>query len=61
MFRFARVLPIFMLFILLPAGPLLAQFKTPVEMASLRPGNGLVWQRTSPTLEKPEGPVLYQL
>src|SRR5215470_8746026 len=61
MFRFARLLPVFILPVFLPAGqlhaqslsaqsPLLAQSKTPVEMASLRPGNGLVWQRSSPTL-----------
>src|SRR5215470_18806180 len=31
------------------------------QMASLRPGHGLVWQRTSPTVQQPDGPVLYQL
>src|SRR5260370_9253180 len=31
------------------------------QMASLHPNNGLVWQRTSPTVQKPDGPVLYQL
>src|SRR5260370_22375880 len=30
-------------------------------MASLRPGRELVWQRTSPSAEKPDGPVLYQI
>jgi len=33
----------------------------PLQMASLRPGRELVWQRTSPSAEKPEGPVLYQI
>src|SRR5260370_6834713 len=33
----------------------------PVQMASLRPGRELVWQRTSPSAEKPDGPVLYQI
>jgi hypothetical protein len=66
MFSFARLISVFILFVFLPLDQLLAQSKTIVEMASLRlhpgnPGNGLVWQRTSPTLEKPEGPVLYQL
>jgi len=31
------------------------------QMASLRPGGGLAWQRTSPTIQQPDGPVLYQL
>jgi hypothetical protein len=31
------------------------------QMASLRPGHGLVWQRTSPSVQQPDGPVLYQL
>ncbi|HTD23955.1 MAG TPA: hypothetical protein VK738_14960 [Terriglobales bacterium] len=31
------------------------------QMASLRPGHGLMWQRTSPTVPQPDGPVLYQL
>src|SRR5713101_9420622 len=31
------------------------------QVASLHSNNGLVWQRTSPTLQKPDGPVLYQL
>src|SRR5229473_6336731 len=33
----------------------------PLQMASLRPGKELVWQRTSPSAEKPDGPVLYQI
>jgi hypothetical protein len=31
------------------------------QWASLRPGRGLVWQRTSPSVQQPDGPVLYQL
>src|SRR5712692_3068890 len=31
------------------------------QVASLHSNNGLVWQRTSPTAQKPDGPVLYQL
>jgi len=31
------------------------------EIASLRPGHSLVWQRTSPSVQQPDGPVLYQL
>src|SRR5713101_9610499 len=31
------------------------------QMASLHPNGGLLWQRTSPTIQKPDGPVLYQL
>src|SRR6516162_2044117 len=31
------------------------------ELASLRPGPQLRWQRVSPTVEKPDGPVLYQI
>jgi hypothetical protein len=31
----------------------------PLQMASLH--SALVWQRTSPTVQKPEGPVLYQI
>jgi hypothetical protein len=33
----------------------------PLQMASLRPGKELVWQRTSPSAGKPDGPVLYQI
>ena len=32
-----------------------------MQVASLHSDNGLVWQRTSPTVQKPDGPVLYQL
>jgi hypothetical protein len=45
MVRFARLVAVIMLFVFLPLDVLLAQSKTRVEMASLRPGNGLVWQR----------------
>src|SRR5262245_48407171 len=45
------------LFLLLLCPPCGAQ----EQMASLRPGHGLVWQRTSPTAQQPDGPVLYQL
>jgi hypothetical protein len=31
------------------------------QIASLHPGHGLVWQRTSPSIQQPDGPVLYQL
>jgi hypothetical protein len=34
---------------------------TPVLQASLRAGHQLPWQRVSPTIGKPEGPVLYQI
>src|SRR5260370_11895133 len=33
----------------------------PFQIASLRPAKELVWQRTSPSAEKPDGPVLYQI
>ena len=36
-------------------------YATEQQMASLRPGHGLMWQRTSPTAQQPDGPVLYQL
>src|SRR5260370_32395600 len=56
-----RPIRVFVLFILMPVCQLMAQSKTPVETASLRPGPQLVWQRTSPTAQQPDGPVLYQL
>src|SRR5713101_619827 len=31
------------------------------QVASLHSDHGLVWHRTSPTAQKPDGPVLYQL
>src|SRR5260370_37438820 len=31
------------------------------QLASLRPEQPLHWQRTSPTAQQPDGPVLYQL
>src|SRR5712691_3617774 len=33
----------------------------PFEMASLRPGSGLLWQLTPPSADHPDGPVLYQI
>ncbi|HTD23717.1 MAG TPA: hypothetical protein VK738_13750 [Terriglobales bacterium] len=37
------------------------QAQQPLQMASLRPDPQLRWQRVSPTAQKPDGPVLYQL
>jgi len=31
------------------------------QVASLRPSQELLWQRVSPSVEKPDGPVLYQI
>lgn len=45
--------------LLLAIQPLQAQQL--VQMASLRPDQQLHWQRTSPTAQQPDGPVLYQL
>src|SRR6266568_5008404 len=33
----------------------------PMQTASLRPNHELLWRRTSPSAERPDGPVLYQL
>ncbi|HTD22641.1 MAG TPA: tail fiber domain-containing protein [Terriglobales bacterium] len=33
----------------------------PLQMASLRPNSQLLWHRVSPSAEKPDGPVLYQI
>src|SRR5215467_7739398 len=38
-----------------------AQQPQPTEVASLQPGRQLVLHRVSPTPERPDGPVLYQL
>src|SRR5437016_275978 len=57
----SRPARVFVVFILLPLCQLIAQSRTPVETASLRTGNNLVLQRTSPAPQKLEGPVLYQL
>jgi hypothetical protein len=38
-----------------------AQQTRPVEMASLRANQQLRWQRSSPTAQQTDGPVLYQL
>src|SRR5260370_21824897 len=50
---------VFFLFFFLSA--IYIQAQQPLQMASLRPGKELVWQRTSPSPEKPDGPVLYQI
>ncbi len=52
---FVSVLP------LIVVGNLCAQQSQPVQMASLRLGQELRWQRTSPTAQQLDGPVLYQL
>src|SRR5262249_50272158 len=38
-----------------------AQQPHTLQMASLQPGRGLVLHRVSPSPQKPDGPVLYQL
>jgi hypothetical protein len=45
--------------LLIALGNLHAQ--QPLQMASLRPNLELHWQRVSPTVHQPDGPVLYQL
>ena len=57
----SRPTRVFVVFILMPLCQLMAQSKALVEMASLHTGNNLVLQRSSPTPQKLEGPVLYQL
>src|SRR5713101_6653418 len=56
---FYMLIPVFVLSF---SGKLVAQSENirrqPVEMAALH--GELVWQRTSPTVQRPEGPVLYQ-
>src|SRR5260370_32975611 len=52
---FVSVLP------LIVVGNLCGQQSQPVQMASLRLGQELRWQRTSPTAQQLDGPVLYQL
>ena len=41
--------------------PKVGTYTSQQQVASLRPGSGLIWQRTSPTAQQPDGPVLYQL
>ncbi len=57
----SRPILVFVLFILMPLCQLMAQSRMAVETASLHPGSNLVWQRSSPTPQKLDGPVLYQL
>jgi hypothetical protein len=59
MTRFLRVLFGF-LFSLIAAGAF-AQQPQVVQLAGLRPSQELALRRVSPTAEKPDGPVLYQL
>lgn len=40
---------------------LVASSSAQQQMASLHPQTAITWQRTSPTLGRPEGPVLYQI
>jgi len=64
-------LAVIAIFLLVASLPALAQSPTTApemgiygagqQLASLRPGQGLMWQRTSPTVQRPDGPVLYQL
>ena len=65
-FAYSRVFALCFLPALLLAGGLELQAQSPsrgsdakIELAGLH--SRLVWQRSSPTLEKPDGPVLYQL
>ncbi|HTC93475.1 MAG TPA: hypothetical protein VK699_08490 [Terriglobales bacterium] len=60
MTRTPRILPLFVFSLIAIAGTS-AQQPQPAQMASLRPNPELRWQRTSPTPQEPEGPVLYQL
>ncbi len=60
MARPLRILFLFT-FLLTAIANLYAQQPEPVEMASLRANQQLHWQRTSPTPQQPDGPVLYQL
>src|SRR5260370_22044826 len=45
----------------LPTGIGAQQRSSPQLLASLRPHQELRWQRVSPSAERPDGPVLYQL
>jgi hypothetical protein len=60
MFRALRIL-ILLVFSLTSVRHLLAQQSQMVQTANLRPSLELSWQRTSPTLRQPDGPVLYQI
>src|SRR5215467_10476999 len=62
--RFSVVTRVFLAFILISACQLLGQSRTVMEVASLRSGPGLGWQRVhsaEPGNGALEGPVLYQL
>src|SRR5579859_4382611 len=39
----------------------LIQAYSQTQTASLRPGEQLLWRRVSPTVQQPDGPVLYQI
>jgi hypothetical protein len=59
MTRAPRIL--FMFLFSFVAGGLFAQQPQTMQMASLRPSQELGLRRVSPTAERPDGPVLYQL
>ena len=50
-----------LVFLLLTIISIQAQQQQPMQMVSLHPDPQLRWQRISPTSQKPDGPVLYQL
>jgi hypothetical protein len=60
MLRTLRILSVFALSSVVVNG-IRAQQPQPVQMASLQPGHELVLHRVSPSPERPDGPVLYQL
>src|SRR5262249_3060150 len=60
MSRAPRILVLF-IFSLTAIADVFAQQAKNVQMATFRPSLELGWQRTSPTLEQPDGPVLYQI
>jgi hypothetical protein len=60
MVRGSRVLSLF-IFVLTIISSMYSQQPQPVQIASLRPSPDLRWQRTSPTAQTADGPVLYQL
>src|SRR6516164_6343892 len=60
MMRASRTLFIFLISFFVVASTH-AQQSQPVQIARLRPNAELRWQRVSPTVQQPDGPVLYQL
>jgi hypothetical protein len=60
MIRAPRILVLFV-FSFTAIAHVLAQRPQTVQIAGFRPSLELGWQRTSPTLEQPDGPVLYQI